>query len=317
MTNAALSFVIILLIAGCSSKPAIQSNSLKMQIDKGSLLTHFKTISSAKSVGRKVGTIGSAYTQRYLVNQLIRVNILPYKNKYTHEFEISSSLFAKKVIGKNIVGEIKGSKFPHEYIVLTAHYDHLGKIGRKVYYGADDNASGTAALLSIAKILRLTPLERSVIILFTDGEEANLKGSYAFTEQNKELLAHIKLNVNLDMISGSTHSKRLRYFSKNLSTLFSESQVTRFKNSLKYKELKITKGFKNSTGQLNKKITWVKASDHYAFHRHGIPIIYFGVGTHKNYHTPKDKYENTNHQLLYYSTNAILGNIQLLDSMIN
>ena len=200
--------------------------------------------------------------------------------------------------------------------MLTAHFDHLGMKGNKIYNGADDNASGTSALLSIAEQLTKTPLMHNVILIFTDAEESGLKGSKAFIKENKELIGHIKLNINMDMLAGSINSHNLHYISRGLDTLLSHESFEQFKRNHLYQEFSIVKGFRRERHALNKRTQWLLASDHGAFHQNGIPFIYYCVGTHQNYHSHNDEFSNTNHQLLINSTNAIYQQLLFLDQAI-
>jgi Zn-dependent M28 family amino/carboxypeptidase len=171
-------------------------------------------------------------------------------------------------------------------------------------------------LLSITEQLVIQPLSHHIIILFTDAEEHGLKGSKAFINDNQTLLKSIKLNINLDMLAGSKRSKNLHYISRGLNILLPENELKKFYQQQQFQELSIVKGFRRERHALNKRTHWLLASDHGSFHQAGIPFIYFGVGTHSNYHTPNDKYSNTNHQLLINSTNSIFQQLLFLDQAI-
>jgi len=285
-----------------------------MLINQESLLEHLKQLSSDEFQGRKVATAGNLKAQQYISTQLKNLSVLPFKNKFVHHFEFHS--FLKTTKGNNVIAFIEGSHKKDEFIILTAHFDHLGKKGGKIYNGADDNASGTSALLSIAEQLQAQPLNHSVIILFTDAEEANLKGSKAFVRQNSNVLDKIKLNINMDMLAGGKSSNKLHYLQKGLTTLLTEDDFIAFKNSHNFIETNVVKGFRNRLRGQHHKTNWVKASDHSTFYDNGIPFIYYGVGTHKNYHTPEDNYENTNLTLFINSTNIIYQQLVTIDSVI-
>ena len=143
--------------------------------------------------GRKFASVESSQAQNYIISSLADNNVQPFQEKFRHSFKHKSFLYQKE--GHNIIGYVKGTSFPDQYIVLSAHYDHLGKKGSRVYNGADDNASGTAAVLSFAQAIGRMPLKYSVIFLFTDGEEVNLLGAKAFINQQKHLLPQIRLNI--------------------------------------------------------------------------------------------------------------------------
>ncbi len=290
---------------------------LASAIDKQRLLEHFKVISADNTQGRKIGTLGSIKAQQYIQLQLNNMEAIPFKGSYQHPFTLNRSFQTKPVIGHNVIAVINGTKYAHRYIVLSAHYDHLGQKAGRIYNGADDNASGTAALLSIAKQLSNLPIEHTVIILFTDGEESNLTGAKAFVEQNPDLLASIKLNINMDMLAGSKSNKYLHYITKGLDKILPEQAMIKYQTNHVYTDFKVVKGFGRDKSSFKRKINWNNASDHGAFHQKRIPFIYYGVGTHKNYHTENDEYENSNHSLLVNSTNAVYQQLLYIDKIIN
>ena len=277
-----------------------------------SLLQHLKYLSSDNLQGRKVGSIGGKATQKYLVEQLSKENISPLSKGYLAPFQIGG-LF-NSMQGNNVVALIPGSEFPNKFIVLSAHFDHLGNHGGEIFNGADDNASGTAALLHFGKMLSASPLRYSVILLFTDGEEANLKGAKAFVEEYKHLLSDIVLNINVDMIAGNRKTKRLQYMSRGLNTLLNDVQLSAYIEHQKQASVKIKKGFRQARhSNPDNNIKWEVASDHGAFYRKGIPFIYFGVGTHSNYHKTSDTYENVNHQFFTKAVDSIYQQLIFLD----
>lgn len=311
-------FIILCLfiLGACNSTNSALTikKALLISIEENQLLNHFETLSSDTFQGRKVSTKGSLKAQKYIEKQLINMSALPFKGKYRHSFQYKSSF--NLVTGSNIVAFIEGTGTSDKYIVLTAHFDHLGIKGNKIFNGADDNASGTAALLAIAEQLTTKALKHNVLILFTDAEEKGLKGSKAFLKENKHFFSQIKLNINMDMLAGSKSSKNLHYIFHGLDKLLSKESIDKFQGNHLYQEFSIIKGFKRNRHELNKRTQWLLASDHGVFHKQGIPFVYYGVGTHKNYHSQNDEFENTNHQLLIKSTNAIYQQLLFLDKLI-
>lgn len=306
----------LLLLTGCKSTGSNKENyqSLPIEISPNNLLEHYQVLSSNAFQGRKVATQGNLKAQQYIISQLKQFSVLPFKEKFTHSFDINS-MFSTET-GNNVIGIIKSSEKSVGYIVLTAHFDHLGIKGNKIYNGADDNASGSAALLSIAEQLAKQPINHDVIVLFTDAEENGLKGSKAFLKQNQHLMSEIKLNINMDMLAGSKNSKNLHFISRGIDKLIVKHKRQQFNQNHLYHELAINKGFKRGRLSLDTRINWIKASDHGVFHQHGIPFIYYGVGTHKNYHSQHDEFENTNHRLFIHATNAIYQQLLFLDQEI-
>ncbi len=302
----------IVLLSLCSIAPVWGTQ------DEIKLLQHLNVLSSDQFSGRKFSSQGSLQAQSYLVSVLENLNVPPFNNQYLHAFTKSGFFQSKQ--GANVIATIPGSHFQDRYILLSAHYDHLGTKGGKVFNGADDNASGIAALLYYAKLLKQAPLKHSIILLFSDGEEVNLLGAKAFIEQQKNLLNNIRLNINLDMIAGSKHTKKLRFISKDLNKILNPEDLAKFDKfqaSLKKRpNVHLTYGFRGRKriGTSVNHINWLMASDHGVFSKAGIPFIYFGVGPHKNYHSEFDVYANINHQFFLSATDIIFQQLIYLDN---
>ena len=285
--------------------------------DKLTVLEHLATLSSDHFAGRKLSSQGSIRSQSYLVSILKQLEVTAFNNQYRHTFTRSG--LSQTKWGTNIIGIVEGTHYLDEYIVLSAHYDHLGTKRSKVYNGADDNASGTSALLYYAQLLKESPLKHSVILLFTDGEEVALLGAKAFISQQKKILPKVKLNINLDMIAGSKRTKKLRFISKNLSRVLSTQRLTDFAKLQRHLKnnsiIHLTHGFRGTKtmGSRVKRNNWLMASDHGVFSKAGIPFIYFGVGTHKNYHTEFDNYGNINQTFYLAAVDAIFQQLIYVD----
>ena len=279
------------------------------------LSNHIKELSSDNMAGRKFSSAGSLLAQNYIINALKTSKVLPFQGNYQHTF-IQNNLFNSKE-GSNIIGFVKGTLFPDSFIVISAHYDHLGQKGSKIYNGADDNASGTAAVLTFAQYIAQTPFNHSIIFLFTDGEEVNLLGAKAFIKQNKSILPKVRINVNIDMIAGSKQTKKLHYIDNNLEKAFTKSNIQLFHNISAHNKFKAKRGFKRNIHSANTKTNWFNVSDHAVFNKIDIPFVYFGVGEHKNYHTDKDNYNNINHSFYVEACQSILHYLQFLDSHIH
>ncbi len=254
------------------------------------LIEHIEILASDRFAGRKFSTPANIRAQNYIISQLKNAQVKPFLNKYRHSFTHETQFSTRQ--GSNIIAAIKGKVYPKRYIILTAHYDHLGQKQSRIYNGADDNASGVAALLVFATQLAKTPLKHSVIFVFTDAEEVNLLGSKVFVKQQKALFPTFKLNMNLDMIAGYKYTQRLHFISKGLDSLLTKDEVEVLNAT--QSSVKLKKGFRTSLPRGANRRQWFEASDHSVFYHLDIPFIYFGVGTHKNYHTPQDTFNNIN-----------------------
>jgi Zn-dependent M28 family amino/carboxypeptidase len=280
-------------------------------IEQKSLFDHLHYLSDDNLLGRKVGSEGNRAAQRYIIKTLTNMEIKSFNDEYRHSFYIKKSL--ETISANNVIAIIPGKSVPEKYIVLSAHFDHIGFKRTKIFNGADDNASGTSALLSIGEQLSKNPLNHSVILLFTNSEESHLKGAKAFVRDHADIMKQVKLNVNLDMLAGSKSTTRLNYISRGLENIISDENLSRFKFQNYSFKIDIHQGFKRKRFRTNHNINWKMASDHGAFYQAKIPFIYFGVGTHINYHKTTDTYENVNLPLFYHATNAIYHQVMFLD----
>ena len=151
------------------------------QIDSALLMKDLQILSSDKMEGRKTGTRGNRMAQLYLLQRFREVGIKPFNNTYEQSFFFSRG--EQRIMGTNIYGYVKGNV--DSFIVISAHYDHLGiktpaNGTDSIYNGADDNASGVGALLAIAKYYKDHRPHHGLIFAAFDAEEMGLQGSKAF-----------------------------------------------------------------------------------------------------------------------------------------
>ena len=312
-------FLIIILLQSCtplkpSSHDSVLIPTYFVTQQLNTLDKHLMKLSSDEMAGRKFNSTESIKVQNYLISSLINNDVTPFQGNFRHTFEHNSFLADKT--GSNIIGYIQGSHYPDEFIVISAHYDHLGKIGSRIYNGADDNASGVAALLFFAQIISKKPLKHSVMFLFTDGEEINLLGAKAFIQQQTLFLPQIKLNVNIDMIAGSQKTTSLYYIENRLEKVLHEKSFNNLTLLTKNLPLPVKNGFKRASSRSVERHLWLNASDHAAFNRSHIPFIYFGVGTHINYHTTHDTFEELNLPFYHQACHAIFHYLVFFDDNI-
>ncbi|WP_353128070.1 M28 family peptidase [Parapedobacter pyrenivorans] len=256
------------------------------EIDKELLLNDIKTLSSDTFAGRKPGTQGHQRAMNYLTARFRALDLKDFRQGYLDAFEIEDRLK-----GYNVIGYIPGQC--REAIVVSAHYDHLGERDGKLYLGADDNASGVSALLALAAYFsERTPAYTLIFVAF-DAEEMGLRGANAFVNNPPIPLEHILLNINMDMVSRSDRNELYAcgtYHYPHLSPFINtDNPVVTLK----------TGHDEPGSGHQD----WTTQSDHAAFHRVGIPFIYFGVEDHPDYHTPNDTYEHIQPDFFY---NAVL-----------
>jgi len=211
----------------------------------------------------------------------------------------------------NVCGFIKGKT--NKSIIITAHYDHLGSIGRRFFPGADDNASGTAALIALAKeFANDRNLNYNLVFLATSGEEEGLLGSEFFANTTLPNTENILCNINMDMISrnDSLHSYKENYLysigtdrSEYLKSILIKAENT-------FKECKFDFSLDNTFDSLG---IYTRA-DQYSFSSKGIPSILFFSGLHNDYHKVSDTKEKINFSVYEKRVQLIATVIKLLEN---
>lgn len=304
-------------LAGCvnTSESGKQNDgSANYYLSGEQLLRDLKILASEEFTGRKTGTAGIEMARVHIVSFMEKHAISPWQSNYRHDFAFSSG-FSEKM-GENLIGFIPSINTDASYVVLTAHYDHVGQRGSRTFYGADDNASGTAALMHIAAQLVKRDNNYHYVVLFTDAEELGLKGAKAFVKQNPEMIESTVLNVNIDMIAGAKTTTSAFYLDKGVFSDKAHRQS--FQKVAKSYQRKLKKGppIVGSLQKNRQRAKYINGSDHGVFARKRIPFIYYGVGEHKNYHTPKDSFENVNQQLFVDLSNIIYEQILFLDDVV-
>jgi Zn-dependent M28 family amino/carboxypeptidase len=295
--------LIFLLSLPCNAQTDYQKLSPEQTYFNGDLLLeHTKTLSSNEFEGRRTGTKGGEKAKQYIISQFKLLEILPLGKTYEQPFSFKSR--NKKYNGVNVLGFVKGSKFPDKYIVISAHYDHEGIKKGEIYNGADDNASGTSTLFSFAEYFKKYPPKHSVILAAFDGEEFGLKGSKYFVDHSIIPLNDIVVNINMDMISRSDKKELFvvgtRYNSSFKEVISSFSQL---------ENMRLLIGHDGT----DKKYDWTYSSDHASFYRKEIPFLFFSVEDHEDYHKPTDDYENIHPDFFKEVVNVIISVFKKID----
>jgi hypothetical protein len=218
--------------------------------------------------------------------------------KVKRDIIVNQSKDVKTLISQNVIGFIEGTDKKDELVIISAHYDHLGKRGEDIYNGADDNGSGTTTVLELAEAFRLAESagqgpRRSVLFLLVTGEEKGLLGSYYYTENPLFDLDNTVVNINIDMV-GRVDEKYIdnpNYIyvigsdrlSSDLHTINEEANADYSGLTLDYKY--------NSESDPNK---FYYRSDHYNFAKKGIPAIFYFNGVHADYHRTTDTVDKIN-----------------------
>lgn len=193
---------------------------------------------------------------------------------------------------ENVLGFMEGTDLKNEVLVITAHYDHLGKIGNDIYFGADDDGSGTVALLDIAQAFAKAkqdgkPPRRSILFMTVTGEEKGLYGSQYYTDYQPILpLANTVADLNIDMVGriDPLHQNSNYVYIIGSDKLSTELHQINEEMNSNFTHLELDYKY-NDENDPNR---FYYRSDHYNFAKNNIPIIFYFNGTHADYHQPTD-----------------------------
>ncbi len=310
MKKILLLFILSFICSNIFSQTDITENELK---------EHLQFLTSDKNAGRYPGGKENRRVVNYIIKEFKNLGIQPFKGGYKQNFkaELRVDKGEKPVVKTcNVIGFIEGNDpvLKNDYIVLGAHYDHLGLGGPSaksdkrgvVYHGADDNASGTSALLEIAEKLAANKaqLKRSVLFIAFGAEEQGLLGSKYFVEHPTVPLSQIKLMINLDMV-GRLNTEQQVYM----------GGAGTFPNGVEFMtDLGMSLGL-NPVVHAGS----VGGSDHVSFYKKGISVLGMHTGGHPQYHTPEDTIDLINlkgeKQVCEYVYQTILQKASSRDEM--
>lgn len=271
------------------------------------LKEHLYIFASDSMEGRFTGSEGQKKAANYIIDFYKKQGITgPTKETNTYLQSIPASYFTRSrnaADSENVLGFIKGSEFPDEVIVLSAHYDHVGvdKNGN-VYNGADDDGSGSMALLEIAQAFHQAAKDgkgprRSILILHVTGEEIGLYGSKYYTDNPIFPLENTVSNLNIDMIGridpDKANNDNYVYLIGSDRLSMELHQVSEEVNE-KYVQMVLDYKY-NAPNDPNR---FYFRSDHYNFAKNNIPVIFYFNGVHEDYHKVTDTPDKIEYELL-------------------
>lgn len=294
-------------------------------INRSSAEATINFLASDELQGREAGGHGSRVTSEYIVSLLQWMGVSPLADSYFQPFdayrkerqkkgrlEVHPDSIAKpkqevhqKLTMRNVLGMIPG-KNTKEYVIVGAHFDHLGidpvLDGDQIYNGADDNASGVSAVLQIARAFLASGQqpERNVIFAFWDGEEKGLLGSKYFV-QTCPFLSQIKGYLNFDMIGRNNkpqQPKQVVYFYTAAHPVFGDW----LKEDIRKYGLQLEPDYRAWENPIG-------GSDNGSFAKVGIPIIWYHTDGHPDYHQPSDHADRLNWDKIVEITKASFLNM--------
>ncbi len=273
-------------------------------VNRTELLGDLKALSADDMQGRRIGTPGGEKARRYVIDRFQASGIAPLAGGYSRPFTTNAT-----TAGANVVGRIEGTLRRDRYIVVSAHYDHVGVRNGRVFNGADDNASGTAALFAFGAYFTAHPPVNSLLFVAFDGEEQGLLGSRAFIAAPPVPRTTLIVNLNVDMIGRDPNNelwvtglKRQPFFTPIIDRVAARASV------------KLLAGHEDSSVRGN---DWTQDSDQFAFIEAGIPGFYFGVEDAQHHHQPTDDYETMTYPFYVRAVETLIDVITEVDANLD
>ena len=265
------------------------------------------------------------WSEKKLNNHLDKINSKGIPKSFEKQKVVKLDILGhdRPMVSSNILGAVPGSDLKEEWIIITAHYDHIGVSGDLINNGADDNASGVTAVLEIAEAFKKAKKDgysprRSILFMLVSGEEKGLLGSEYYTQHPVYSLDKTMVNLNIDMVGrrDESHMESNNYIyligADKLSTELHE--ISESVNQT-YSHLEIDYTY-NEEDDPNR---FYYRSDQYNFAKNNIPVIFYFNGTHEDYHKPTDTPEKIEidalqkrAQLVFYTAWILAGRDEML-----
>ncbi len=280
-------------------------NEMANAISKVRLERHVEVISADSMEGRATGSMGALKARKYITDFYKRIKYTDNENALLQMFKIDD------YPAENIIVSFEGDSLPQEVIVVSAHYDHMGTANGRIFNGADDNASGTAALMEMIRVMTIAyragiKPKRTVLFIHFSAEELGLWGSKVFVNNTSIPKENFYANINLDMVGrvDFDHRKKpnyvytigMDYFGNDLANILLEVN----KETV---QLELNKRYnaQNHVEQLHRR------TDSFPFAANGIPFVFFTSGSHKDYHQPTDTSKKIELDPLYKRTQLAMA----------
>ena len=264
-------------------------------VDQPQLLEDVRRLAAPEMEGRRIGTGGNARARAYIVQRLREEKVPPLGGAYEHPFDFTHT--SVKAIwrrdrpvrmplhGTNVLALLPGTE-AGPALVVSAHHDHLGIRDGFLYPGADDNASGVAALLAVARAFSAAPPRHPVILAVFDGEELGLRGAKAFVADPPPGTPPLGMDLSLDMLSRSAGGDLVvsgtgprPWLRPDVEAVAASSRVH------------VHLGHDRPWYRAGLVEDWTDGSDHGAFAAAGMPYLCLGVEDHADDHAPTDTFE--------------------------
>ena len=291
--------VIMIVQSGVEKLPASRSGRMYYNIFRPRVGANVVRISEAIAAA----ILGDDYANA-------RNQSLPTKT-YTRDVMVHFNKQQEVLQASNILAVVEGTDLKDEWVVITAHYDHVGIINGKLHPGADDDGSGTVGVLELAEAFAKAKAEgkgprRSILFMTVSGEEKGLWGSDYYSRYPVYPLEKTTLNLNIDMIGRKDDNLKSIDSNNHVYVIGDDKLSSDLKpmlDSINKLYINIITDRKYNDPKDPQRLYY--RSDHYNFAKRGVPIIFFFDGIHKDYHKPTDTPDKINYDLLEKRTRLV------------
>lgn len=272
-------------------------------------------IASDEMGGRDTGSPGQKKAGEYMVNFYKGLGISFPKALNSYYQKVPAEYMQKRgganlPDSENILAFIEGSEKPEEIVVISAHYDHVGTNNGVVFNGADDDGSGTVAVMEIAKAFQSAKKagngpKRSILFLHVTGEEHGLFGSEYYSDNPVFPLANTVVDLNIDMIGRDDPENRGKNYVYVIGSEMLSSELKVINEAANKKTVNLELNYKYDDPKDPERLYY--RSDHYNFAKNNIPVAFFFDGIHEDYHKPTDDVEKIDYSMLQKRTQLVFA----------
>lgn len=307
-------------LTGCTAQNSARTEKVFTEaynsITAAELRKNLYVIASDEMEGRQTGSTGQKKAGEYMVNYYKERGIGFPAALGSYYQDVPASFMNKKSRGtkledsENILAFIPGTEKPEEIIVISAHYDHVGMRNGEIYNGADDDGSGTVAVMEIAEAFKKASdakqgPKRSVLFLHVTGEEHGLFGSDYYSQNPVFPLANTVANLNIDMIGRDDPENRGKQYVYVIGSAMLSSELKKISEETNKKFTNLELNYKYDDPKDPQMLYY--RSDHYNFAKNNIPVAFYFDGIHEDYHKPTDTPDKIDYPLLQKRTQLIFA----------
>lgn len=307
------------LLQSCSTAKTFEYEGKGFQdaynsITLAELKENLYVIAGDEMQGRDTGSPGQKKAGEYMIEQYRKMGIGFPKALGSYYQKVPSE--AMKKYGEtlpdseNILAFIEGSEKPDEVIVISAHYDHVGTKRGEIYNGADDDGSGTVAVMEIAEAFNEAKKKgygpkRSILFLHVTGEEHGLFGSEYYSDHPVFPLVNTVADLNIDMIGRDDPENRGKQYVYVIGSEMLSTDLKKINEEANKKSVNLELNYKYDDPKDPQRLYY--RSDHYNFAKHNIPVAFFFDGIHEDYHKPTDTPDKIDYDLLTKRTKLVFA----------